>query len=364
MKVCKKCVLPDTVPGIKFDKNGVCNFCNNLEKIEKVSVNREFSTEEELIEVLGRYKDLNRKYDVLVPVSGGVDSSNVLMTLVEKYKLRALAFHNDHGYEDETATENVKSMCKALGVDLVLIQHDYIFMKKLWKYVNESNAEGLTSCYVCGNILYLNAIETANKYNIPLVINGYSKGQALQINDDKHGHYLFQKLIEIVMKTRDKEFINEFLDKYKILEKKATFKEKKDIDTYINSDKILFIPFYIFNFYKIDKELLKEKIRKRFNWKELKMSYPARTTNCQMIWLNTYMDIKKMGYCNYHLEYAELVRRGEITREQALKDLEFNPPEGLVKRLADEINLDTNKFNKKEQLDDEEKKKIQVEFDF
>jgi len=364
MKVCSKCVLPETVPDIVFDENGVCNFCNDSKPIEETYLNREFNSEEELVECFKKYKNTNRKYDVLVPLSGGVDSSNALITLVEKYNLRALAFHNDHGYEDDVATDNVRKLCKSLGVDLIIMQQEYAFMKKLWKYINESDVRGLNSCYVCGNILYLNAIEAANRFNIPLIINGYSKGQALQVNDEKMGHDLLEKLIDIVMETGDKEFIDQFMDKYKMLGKRATFKRKEDIELYADSDKILFIPFYIFDFYKIDKELLKSRIRERFDWQPMKTSYPRRTTNCEMIWLNTYMDLKKMGYCNYHIEYAELVRRGELTREQALSDLDFNPPEGLVERLAKEVNVDINVFDKDIREEPIQKKIMEVEFDF
>ncbi len=66
---------------------------------------------------------------------------------------------------------------------------------------------------------------------------------------------------------------------------------------------------------------LKKNITKYCDWQPMKTSYPKRTTNCEMIWLNTYMDLKKMNYSNYHLEYAELVRKGEITLEQAICDL-------------------------------------------
>lgn len=58
-----------------------------------------------------------------------------------------------------------------------------------------------------------------------------------------------------------------------------------------------------------------------------------------MIWLNTYADLKKLGYSNYTVEYAELIRRGEITREQALSDLEFNPPKGMLETLAEGVGL-------------------------
>ena len=58
-----------------------------------------------------------------------------------------------------------------------------------------------------------------------------------------------------------------------------------------------------------------------------------------MIWLNSYMDLKKRGYTHYHDEYSTIIRAGEMSREQALKDLELQPPEGLLERLAKEIDF-------------------------
>ena len=53
--------------------------------------------------------------------------------MVEDFHLRPLAFHNDHGYEDPAAVENVKKLCKTLDGDLIIWQLDLEFMKKLWK---------------------------------------------------------------------------------------------------------------------------------------------------------------------------------------------------------------------------------------
>jgi tRNA(Ile)-lysidine synthase TilS/MesJ len=368
VKICKKCVLPEVIPGIEFDEEGVCNFCRESVSAEKSLLDEPFKNEQELIACLGKYRNLGRKYDVLVPLSGGVDSCNALITIVEKYKMKPLGFHNDHGYEDDAATRNCKELCRALDVDLVIMQQDFTFMKKLWKYIDEADVKGLNSCYVCGNILYLNALETAHRFNVPLVINGYSRGQAAQINDKDRGTGLLEKIIEVIRKTGDKDFFAQFMDKYKILEKRAAFLTRNDLEKGPDLDKILFIPFYIFEFYKIDKEMLKNEICKRCDWRPMKTSYPARTTNCEMIWLNTYMDLQKMGYSSYNLEYAELVRKGEFTREQALKDLEFNPPPGLVERLAGEIGVDIHKFTVvNEDQESEEKpadKKVEINYDF
>lgn len=368
MKICKQCVLPETYPGIQLDGNGTCCLCRESKNNTRIEPGEHFRTEEELVECIQKRKKSNGKYNVLVPISGGVDSCNTLITIVEKYKLRVLAFHNDHGYEDETATENTRKLCKQLNVDLLLLQQDILFMKKLWKYINEADVIGINSCYVCGNILFLNALEAADRFAVPMVINGYSKGQAAMTRDKDQGSRLLEKVIEIIEKTGDKDFFDQFLDKYKILEKKVDYQSKEDLKKPVAPGKILFIPFYIFDFYKTDKEALKEKIKKRFDWQPMKTSYPNRTTNCQMIWLNTYMDRNKMGYSLYELEYSELVRRGELTREQALSDLEFNPPIGVLEQLAGEIGIEINNVEKPTHSQNKEADKthnnVNIEFDF
>jgi hypothetical protein len=275
----------------------------------------------------------------LVPLSGGVDSSFTLILMVEKFGLKPLVFHNDHGYEQEVASQNAERLCKELDVDLIIWKRDYLFMKKLFKYFNESDDVDLSPCFVCGNMLYLNGLQLADQFNIPLVVNGYSKGQAEMMYDTERARELYGKMIEVILETGDREFFDQFNKKWELLDKQVIYKSKQDLEKEIDTDKILFVPLFVFKFYKTHKEELQKICRERFNWQPLEVSYPARTTNCRMIWLNSYMDLKKRHYTHYHDEYSTLIRAGEISREQVLKDLELNPPRALLERLAEEIGI-------------------------
>lgn len=332
--LCSKCVLPGNFPKADINEQGVCSYCRSQSDIP-VKKN-EFKDEADLIISLEKYKSSNNKYHVLVPLSGGVDSSAALIDIVDKYKLKVLGFHNDHGYEDDIATNNVKKLCKALNVDLIIKQHDTLFMKKLWRYTNESKVR-LSSCFVCGGILYANAIELADKLGIPLIINGYSKGQAMMMADKETALEYWEEMLEYFQ--RDEEFLAEFMRRQEPMSKQKVYLSREDLDADANQGIILVIPFYIFRFNKTDKEALKEKCRQVFDWQQIPTSYPGRTTNCRMVWLNTYMDLRRMKYTMYHEEYAGLVRKGELSRAQALSDLQFSPPAGVIERLAKEINL-------------------------
>lgn len=339
MNVCKRCVLPETYPGIELDRHGVCNYCRDH---PGGGENREggcFSSEEEVIKCLKKYRNPDRQYDVLVSLSGGVDSSFALIKLVEEYELRPLVFHNDHGFEDEIATDNARKLCRHLDVDLIVWQNDLTFMKRLWKYFNEARESDLSACFVCANMLYFNALRLAENFDIKLVVNGYSKGQIRMQNNKKKSREWYGEMIEVILETGDREFFEAFSGKWKLLEKQKIFHSRQDLEDRVDPGKILFVPFFAFEFYQTDKEKLKKICMERFDWQPMPTSYPARTTNCRMIWLNTYFDLKRLHFSVYHDEYSTLIREGEISRQQAIEDLEFNPPPGLLEQLADDIGV-------------------------
>jgi hypothetical protein len=339
MKICSRCVLPGTYPGISFDSEGVCNFCRIYDTQAREKSHRDFAHQEELKECLKKFRSPGNKYDVLVPLSGGVDSCFTLIRIVETFQLKPLVFHSDHGWDDPEATRNVEKLCKELDVDLIIRKNEIKFMRKLFKYFLESAEPVVSPCHACGNMLYLNGLELADRFDIPLVVNGYSKGQAAMMHDIGKAADWYGKMNDIILDTGDMEFFEAFNQKWQMLKKQIIYQTKTDLEKELEPGKILFIPLFVFKFYKTDKEELQKICRDRFDWKPLKTGYPARTTNCEMIWLNSYRDMKIRGYTHYHDEYSTLIRTGDITREQALADLELNPPQDLLERLAAEVNV-------------------------
>ncbi len=336
MRICSKCVLPETYPGISFDEKGVCNYCNNPGHSHNIDIISESSLEE----CFKRIKALRGRYDVLVPLSGGVDSSVALISLVEKYGLKPLGFHNDHGYEYEIATENVRKLCRSLNVDLIIRQHDYSLMKKIWRTFNRSCVAGLHTCYACANFILANALEIACLFNINLVVTGYSKAQALLTSDIEKAAALSRNIFSEIEKTGDKDFMEECIRKFRFLSKMDFCLSEKALTKAADSDKTAVIPFYGLQILDYNKDQMKKECAKLFGWIQLPHSYPSGTTNCQMNWLNSYLDNSKFGYNPYHEEYAIQVRENLISRDRALRELELNPPEGVIERLASNIGIE------------------------
>lgn len=342
MKVCKKCLLPETFPNIAFDEQGVCNFCNSYTEKKKNEFTNIFKDEAELKQYLKKYTDKENKYDILLAVSGGIDSCNALVELVTKYKLRPLVYHNEDGHVNKVASSNVKKICKALDVDLVIWQHDMEFMRKMFCYMNESDLH-ISTCNLCGTILYLNNIELATKFKIPIIINGFSKGAASMIGNRETFHNIVDLVVREAVQRGDKQFAKDFYKKFDYIDQHNILRSKEDFQKSQDEKKPLFIPFYVFDFNKLNKVEHIKKLSKEYGWEAMPTSYPHKSSNCDMIWINTYSDLKKMHYTYFTEEYSQLIREGEFTREEAWEDLFFNPPKGLLKRTAEHLSMDTSK---------------------
>jgi N-acetyl sugar amidotransferase len=105
---------------IKFDKNGVCSFCSEFEaRAGEVLVPDRVRRQAKLDLLLKDIKQRGqgKKYDCVVGVSGGVDSSWVLVNAV-RMGLRPLAVHMDNGWNSELAQNNIANLVRGLGVDL------------------------------------------------------------------------------------------------------------------------------------------------------------------------------------------------------------------------------------------------------
>lgn len=349
LKNCTKCVLPENFFNITFDQSGVCNYCNQThEKKEEVDIDL-FKQK-----IRKYHTDNTGKYDCVVCLSGGVDSSFTLIELVKKHGLNPLCYHNDHGFEDPVATKNVEKLCETLGVDLIILRHDFEFMKKIWKYTILSKSVALSGCYFCGNIIFLNSIELAMHYGIKLVVNGYSKGQINMMVDKDYAGSMLRNIMTVASESGDKDFYEQVMNKFEYSDVYRLYDNNTNLSP--SNEHITVLPFFAFKDNKTDKEVLRDKCRDIFNWQPIQATYPKNTTNCKIVMLNAYCELIKYGYTMYHSEYSEIIRKGEITREQVLSDLNFDIDMKIVEDLAKEVGIDLDALEFISEIPEMEKK--------
>ena len=173
MKICSRCIYDESVPGISFDINGVCNYCHQIELLEKQyhtgdpEGEGQFKKIIEQIKIAGR----NKKYDCIIGVSGGTDSSYLLLKSKE-WDLRPLAVHYDNTWNSAIATENIRKVTNKLKIDLYTYvidnkEADDIFRSFLYAGVPEFDAST--------DMAYVQVIRmAAAKFGVKYILEGHS----------------------------------------------------------------------------------------------------------------------------------------------------------------------------------------------
>jgi glucosamine--fructose-6-phosphate aminotransferase (isomerizing) len=119
LKRCSKCILPISMPFISFDEDSVCNYCNNYKlKFQKIS-----SESDGLLREIERFPKTSQD-PLLVPFSGGRDSTFTLHKLVTDAKVPVVAFTYDWGFVTDIARRNISRVVSRLGVEHILVSAD------------------------------------------------------------------------------------------------------------------------------------------------------------------------------------------------------------------------------------------------
>lgn len=119
VQVCSKCIYDERVSSISFDQAGVCNYCHQIENLKNEYGTGKDVGSKKLADIIEKVKEdgKGKKYDCIIGVSGGTDSS-YMVYLAKEWGLRPLAVHYDNTWNSAIATENIRKVLSAMGVDL------------------------------------------------------------------------------------------------------------------------------------------------------------------------------------------------------------------------------------------------------
>lgn len=169
---CKQCVMDSTGnPEFTIDANGICNYCHEYKEKEKIRLLPSPEREEALKSIIKSIVDSGKgkSYDCIIGVSGGVDSTYTAY-LVKKLGLRPLAVHFDNGWNSELAVHNIQKVLEVLGIDLYTYVVDWNEFKDLqYSFLKASTPDGeIPTDHAILAILY----KIAGKHGIKYIISG------------------------------------------------------------------------------------------------------------------------------------------------------------------------------------------------
>jgi len=305
-QVCARCVYDDSTPNISFDEAGVCNYCRSQEKLEQDYPDgeegaRRLKAIAEQIKKAGKGK----KYDCVVGVSGGCDSSYLVHYIVKELGLRPIAVHFDNTWNSTTATKNINCVLGKLGVDLWTYVVDNKEYDDIYRSFFEAGVPDLESCTDIALAATLNM--AAEKFKVKYVIEGHNfrtEGVAPLgwiYMDGKYIKSVHQKFGTIPMKTYPNMLLSTQL-RWMVL------KGIKKIR-----------PLWYISY---DKEKIKKFLEEEYGWKwygghHLENRFTA--------FYHSYFIPRRFGYDMRRLGLSAHCRTGRMGQAQALEELKKPP---------------------------------------
>jgi len=307
-QVCSRCIMDDTVQGITFDNNGVCTFCHIHDELE-VSFPMNDETPKKLQILVNKIKKdgKNKKYDCVLGVSGGRDSTYTLYSAV-KLGLRPLAVHFDNGWNSDLAVQNIKNVCNKLNVDLYTHVADWEEYKDLQRAFLESSTPDaeVPTDWVIFSVLFREAAREGVKYII-------------------HGHsFRTEGTTPLTWTYMDGKYVN-YIHKKFGTKKISSFPVMSMTEylyyTFIRQIRQIRLLYYLPYEEKEILKLLSEEV----GWQ----SYGGKHHESKYTgFFQSFILTRKFNIDKRKLHYSALLRNGQMTRAEALAKVQTDPYDG------------------------------------
>lgn len=206
MKRCSKCILPESVPNINFDAQGKCNFCHSSETSFEKFIQGFEVRREKFVRLLEEKKKncINKglKYDVLVPLSGGRDSSYIAWSLATQFNMKVLCVNYANPYTSQQAIRNIQTVVSAINADLVSFpdkgrMHERSFAKNMRVWLKKPDLATLSLICLACKPMYLEFYKIAHAHHIELIVDGSNIFEVTTFKMEAQGGAGAQKLLSV-----------------------------------------------------------------------------------------------------------------------------------------------------------------------
>lgn len=316
MAICIKCVLDTTVHDIWFDEQGKCKYCyihDEMEKLHPLDGNETAR----LNNIVEKIKDagIGKKYDCICGLSGGRDSTYTLYT-AKKLGLRPLAVNLDNGWGTPIADKNIENACKILNVDLVSVKIEWEEYKDIQRAFILAGVSDVDLPSDLG--IYALLFSMAKKHKVKYILNGHS--------------FRTEGTSPISWSYFDPLYIKDVYKKFGSGKKLKTLPTISMVQllkyTFLNGIReIRMLEYMNYEKKKVDPVLTKELIWEYYGG--------HHHENVFTHFIQSYYLPQKFNIDKRKTELSAMIRSGQISKEDALKELEH--PYEWDKNMVDEV---------------------------
>lgn len=320
IKRCSKCLLPETMPYIKFDHEGVCNYCHHYKPRNNPK------PKEELFELVKPYRRKGNELDCIVPFSGGRDSCYGLHLIIHELKMKPVTYTYDWGMVTDLGRRNISRMCAQLGVENIIVAADISkkrdnIRKNLLAWLKSPHL-GMMAMLTAGDKHFFRYVEHIKKQtgihlNLwgvnPLEVTHFKTG-FLGIPPDFEEEKVYSHGIRKQLRYHSKRFkamlespsyFNSSLWDTLSGEYYRSFTEKQDY-------------YHIFDYWRWEEEVVDDTLLNLYDWeKAVDTSTTWRIGDGTAAFYN-YVYYTVAGFTEHDTFRSNQIREGQITRDEAL----------------------------------------------
>ncbi len=328
---CNRCLSNQTIKSLNLDKNNVCQFCKIHHEMEKEFPLDE-NSEKKLHKIAKkiRKKGLKSKYDCVVGVSGGRDSTFLLFYIKKILKLRPLAVHYDNGFDSDTSVSNILNICQKLNVDLETNVADWQTFKKITRSFFLAGVSDPDTPTDVG--IFKTMYKTAYREKIKYVFNGHSfRTEGIEpldwtYMDGKYIEEIHKKYGDGDLSKFDNFYISDII-KYKIIAGIKTI-----------------LPL---NYIKYSYDMVEQILKKEVNWNYYGGHHHESLLTKFVV--SSYLP-RKFNIDRRLTSYSAMVRANLISKKDAKKTLlekpiSENDEKNLQEYILDKLDLSQGDFD-------------------
>jgi len=340
---CTKCILPETMPFITFDSDGVCNYCNNYKLRNKPKPLRDLQS------LLENYKSNTSSAECIVPFSGGRDSSYGLHFIVKELGLKPIAYTYDWGMVTDLGRRNISLMCSELNVENIIVAAN---INRKRKYISKNLSAwlkkphlGMISILTAGDkhfFRYLHDIQhqtgiSLNLWGVnPLEITHFKSG-FLGIPPSFNSKLVYSQGLRNQLNYQSKRF--------KAMLRSPGYFNTSLLDTFLGEYYRTFKPkadyFHLFDYWRWDESQIDSTLN-TYGWETATDTTTTWRIGDATAAFYNYIYYSVAGFTEHDTFRSNQIREGDISREEALElvNVENRPRFSNIKWYLDTLNFD------------------------
>ncbi len=334
LKRCTKCLLPETMPFISYDNEGVCNYCRTYEKRGSF-----LKGEKALEEFVSKYRSDSGEPDCIVGFSGGRDSSYGLNYIKNHLNLHPIAFTYDWGMVNDLARRNQARVCGKLGVEQIVVSAD---IRKKREYIRKNLRAwlrkpdlGMVPILMAGDkqfYYYFHKIRKQTGIKLFIFCGGYEAEEGTGLfkygfcNVNQGKNKALSRLTGISFANKLK-IMSYYLKQYLA---NPAYINGSIIDTLFAYYSTYVIPddyLYLFHYIDWHEKKILSKITEKFDWEQETDTIATWRIDDGTASFYNYIYMTMAGFTEFDIFRSHQIREGKLSRKEAYElIIEENKP--------------------------------------